>query len=204
MYNHKNGITLRKISYNDLSDLKQLKDESWWGTHTTPMLNELDQVKWLEALPMNTQCLIGAYNNINVGIAIISEIDNINRFAKISGSAYKSIRNQFDTIKNTATAVIDYCFEMLNLNRIDAEVLETNYTAQKYWTQHLKFIIEGKRRQAVYKCGKYYDSIILGILREEWLQQPRIQEYNGSCNKNFDHIQADKLIQRSKLYIQNL
>lgn len=207
MYNHKNGITLRKVEKSDLGRLLRLKQESWWGTHTTPALNMQDQERWFSNMPSNMLCLVGDLDvgdlyDAHVGVAIISDIDPVNRFARLSGSIYESQRKD-NLVKDISAAVIDYCFEMLNLNRIDAEVLESNYAAQKYWTQHLLFVVEGKRRQAVYKCGQYYDSLVLGMLREDWLKHPRVVAYNGSCNKNVDHDLAKKFVERSRAYLQS-
>ena len=46
MYIHKNGICLRKIERSDLPKLKELKNESWFGTHHVTFLNDYDQEKW--------------------------------------------------------------------------------------------------------------------------------------------------------------
>ena len=81
--------------------------------------------------------------------------------------------------------------------RVSAEVLECNAVAQHIHINYLGFKIEGRRRKAVYKSGRYYDSILLGLLREEWEQQERIKNYGGSCNTNFDHDFATRLVQRS-------
>lgn len=197
MYNHKNGITIRKISKNDLSILLKLKQESWWGTHTCPFLNENDQEQWFESLTSNTLVTVALKDENVAALAIISNIDWISRTAHISGSVIKAYREP-QTIKDCCAAQIDFVFEMLNLNRIDAEVLDFNVPAQQLEIGYLKFQVEGKRRQAVYKCGKYYDSIVLGLLRVDWVQQERHLGYCGTCNTTFDHDVADKLRNRSK------
>ena len=58
MYHHKTGIWLRKIERTDLSDLKNLKNESWWGTHNTLLINDDDQIKWFENLSSKDLFLI--------------------------------------------------------------------------------------------------------------------------------------------------
>ena len=45
MYKHKNGITLIKITQQDLPLLLNLKNESWFGTHNISFVNEYDQKK---------------------------------------------------------------------------------------------------------------------------------------------------------------
>lgn len=200
MYQHKNGGRLRKVEVTDLPSLLELKGESWWGTHTTPILNSDDQVKWFENMPANLYCLILEIADVPVGVTIISDIDWIARTAKISGSIYK--KNRIDSIIKTCCEIgVDFAFEILNLRRLDAEVLISNYTAQRYEIGYLGFVVEGRRREAVYKAGIYYDSLVLGLLRTEWANQERILAYHGSCNQVVDHDLACHLIKRSEKYI---
>jgi len=63
--------------------------------------------------------------------------------------------------------LLDYGFNTLNLNRIDLKVYEFNTSAIKCYKK-VGFIEEGRKRQATFKNGKYYDDIIMSILFEEW------------------------------------
>lgn len=200
MYKHKSGITVRKCIKSDLSDMLNARDDSWHGTHTYKFMNMEDQHKWYETLSSNTLCLVftSLINTLNIaiGCSIISDIDWVGKAAKISGVVYPKYRDD-EHIRGCCAAGVDFAFEMLNLHRLDAEVLETNYVAQKYEIEYLEFKVEGRRKQAVYKAGKYYDSLVLGLLRDEWKTQQRVIGYGGSCNLTFDHDSATKLIDRS-------
>lgn len=196
MYTHKNGITFRKIERSDLKDLLDLKNESWWGVHTAPILNSEDQERWFESLSIDTICMIAEQENTPVGVLIINHIDWVGRSAAISGSIYKNARGKGITYLAFAAGT-DFAFEFLNLHRLNAEVLATNYAAQQLDIGFLGFFIEGVRRQAIYKCGQYYDSLLLGLLRSEWKKQTRIMAYQGSCNTTWDHDVAEKMIDRS-------
>ena len=57
--------------------------------------------------------------------------------------------------------------EELNLNRIYANVLEYN-TPSKNMFMKCGFNIDGVQRQAIYKNEKFYDLIILSILRKDF------------------------------------
>jgi RimJ/RimL family protein N-acetyltransferase len=195
MYNHKNGVLLRKVQKSDLKDLLALKKESWWGTHSTLVLNDDDQEKWYNSIPSNQLFLIGEVNS-PIGVAVYTDIDFINRNLKISGSMYKEFRNELSY--QGFCAGLDFAFEILNMHRIEAEVLEYHVAAQKLEVNLLGMKIEGRRRKAVYKCGKYYDSIILGLLRNEWEQQERVKSFCGSCNQNFDCERFEKILNRLK------
>ena len=83
------------------------------------------------------------------------------------------------------------------MRRIGAEVLEYHIAAQKLEISHLGFKVEGRRRKAVYKCGKYYDSICLGLLRDEWEREERVKAYGeDGCNMSFNSIRANRFAEK--------
>ncbi|MHA1234626.1 MAG: GNAT family N-acetyltransferase [Promethearchaeota archaeon] len=63
--------------------------------------------------------------------------------------------------------LVVYSFNTLNMNRIELSVWEFNIRAYKTY-QKVGFIEEGRKRQARYHNGKYYDEIIMAILRDDW------------------------------------
>lgn len=200
MYDHKDGIRLRKLHKGDLYTLLDLKQESWWGTHGTMIVNLDDQVRWYENISHNELFMVAekfwresAYKV--VGIACYTEIDWYSRSLNISGSIIKGVRKG-DIVKPSFSAGLDFAFEILNMQRVGAEVLECNPAAQSLEIGHLGFAVEGQRRRAVYKSGRYYDSIQLGLLREEWEEQERVRAYEGCCNKNFNHELAARVVTR--------
>lgn len=199
MYPHKNGVVWRKVERMDLDDLLALKNESWWGIHTTPIINSDDQCRWFDSLTQSkdTICMIAEKDDQSVGFLLIDHIDWIARTASIGGSIYKHHRGGELSLE-CFQAGTDFAFEFLNLHRLNAEVLDTNYAVQKIDIGGLGFTVEGVKRQAVYKCGRYYDSLVLGLLRSEWEQQERIQAYGGTCNKVWDHGTSERLAKRAR------
>jgi hypothetical protein len=136
--------------------------------------------------------------NDSIGVAVYTDIDWIGRSLRIAGSIFEQARCVPGVVKDAFSAGLDFAFEMLNMRRVEAEVLMSNRAGQLLEVNHLGFRVEGVRRQAVYKCGMYIDSIILGMLREEWEQQNRVRSYNGSCNCTFDSTEAAEFITRSR------
>lgn len=59
-----------------------------------------------------------------------------------------------------------YGFEELNLNRIWCEVYSNNKSLDMY--RHIGFKDEGVLRQTYYSSGKYWDSYILSMLKNEY------------------------------------
>lgn len=207
LYEHKDGVNFRKIEERDLRSLLWLKHESWWGTHKSSVLNIHDQQKWFENIP-STDLYMAACkrneppkkykgnphldSNKLIGVTTYTDIDPIARTMYIGGSVSKEFRSHSHEVFKGGT---DFAFEILNAHRLNAEVVETQYAALKIDLDTLGFTYEGRRRKAVYKCGRYYDSIHLGLLREEW--NARREGFDLPCNRNFDIEKATECKQLS-------
>lgn len=70
------------------------------------------------------------------------------------------------------TLVVGYGFETLNLNRIWLHVYEDNGGGKRVY-EKAGFRTEGVLRQENYRDGRYWDTIVMGILREEWDRRGR-------------------------------
>lgn len=66
--------------------------------------------------------------------------------------------------------LIKFIFEQMNINKIKLNVFSFNQRAIKSY-EKCGFKIEGVLRQEVFRDGQYYDDIIMGILREEYLEE---------------------------------
>jgi RimJ/RimL family protein N-acetyltransferase len=58
-------------------------------------------------------------------------------------------------------------FNTLNLNRIELGVYDNNPRAIRSY-EKAGFVLEGRKRSAVYKDGRYNDLLIMSVLRREW------------------------------------
>jgi len=185
MYIHKNGIRLVKISKKDLPSLRDLKNESWFGTHNISFVNLTDQEKWFETLNPQKTLILKAINDNEevVGLYKIQNIDWVNRKYDSAHDIFERHRGRGYS-KPVLEAGVDFGFEVLNMNRIDTEVLENNIASLKsaIWVGYIK---EGLKRKCIHKCGEYLNSIVLGILKEEWLELERVKNYNGVCNASY-------------------
>jgi RimJ/RimL family protein N-acetyltransferase len=63
--------------------------------------------------------------------------------------------------------VVGHAFETLNLNRVWLHVYEYNPRGMRAY-EKVGFRREGVLRQDTYRDGRYWDTIVMGILREEW------------------------------------
>jgi len=196
MYKHKNGITLRKMERSDLPALKDLKSESWFGTHTIAILNTEEQEAWYESMighPKHMIMIALITNDLGdpgsikitqrVGVYKISNLDYMN-------SRYDSAYDVFEEYrgkglgKKVAEAGVDFGFEVLNMNRADTEVLSNN-DASKKCTIFAGFTLEGVKRRCVRKCDEWLSSNFYGLLRDEWRELDRVKAYEGVCNETY-------------------
>jgi RimJ/RimL family protein N-acetyltransferase len=63
--------------------------------------------------------------------------------------------------------LVEYCFHHRNLNRVWLDVLEDNERARRAY-RAVGFVEEGRLRQDAWNDGRLKDSIVMGLLREEW------------------------------------
>lgn len=185
MYIHKNGIILVKIETCDLSILKDLKNESWFGTHHISFVNQIDQEKWFNSLDFNKTLILKALNKLGefVGLYKITNIDWVNRRYDSAHDVLENFRGKGYS-QLVLEAGVDFGFEVLNMNRIDTEVLENNLASLKS-ALRVGFIKEGIKRKCIHKCGEYLDSIFLGLIKSDWIFLERVTEYNGICNESY-------------------
>jgi RimJ/RimL family protein N-acetyltransferase len=194
LYNHKNGIVLRKLERKNLPLLKELKNESWFGTHTINFVNDDDQERWFNSLNPNKDLILIA-NSTPVlktqqparGLFKINNIDWVNRKCTEGHDTFIDQRG-YGYGKLIVEAGTDFIFEILNMNRIECEILENNIASQKC-CEYVGYTKEGVKRKAIHKCGQYIDSYCYGILFEEWKESARVKDlYNGICNKSYQPL----------------
>jgi RimJ/RimL family protein N-acetyltransferase len=146
----------------------------------------LDQERWFESLNNKTHLIligIEIKSGEKVGLYKIQNIDWYNRTYDSSHDVFKSHRGMGFS-KPVLCAGTDFAFEVLNMNRIDGQVLENNIASMKS-AEYAGFTKEGVRRKSIYKCGEWLDSIHIGLLKRDWEKLDRIKAYGGICNISY-------------------
>lgn len=69
---------------------------------------------------------------------------------------------------------IDYAFDVLDLNRLEADVDPRNMGSLRT-LEKLGFMREGYQRERYHVNGEVQDSVLLGLLRHEWSQSSRME-----------------------------
>lgn len=174
LYNHSNGISFRKADKCDARTLLLLKNESHFGTHTVTLANMTSQEKWLESISYEIHCprnlvLVAGCDDTpsycEVGIFKLLNIDWQSRRTEVGWDIFAEYRGK-GYGKKLVKAGVDFAFNLLNLHRLDAQILITNEISLKC-AKAAGFQIDGRQNKAIFKNGKYIDNFILGILNIE-------------------------------------
>ncbi len=65
--------------------------------------------------------------------------------------------------------LLAHAFEGRGLNRVELEVYDHNPRARHVYAK-AGFVVEGRRRQALWWDGRTHDAIVMGLLASEWRQ----------------------------------
>lgn len=105
-----------------------------------------------------------------VGEVVLNEIDWDNQSANMRIAL--AGKNWFGKGMGTEAIqlILDFGFNALNLHRIELEVYEFNPRAIRVY-EKVGFKREGIRRDALFWDGKFYDAILMSILKSEFLTQ---------------------------------
>ena len=141
--------------------LSMTEEEGWWERFSTR------QNDYVFAIEADEGTYIG-----NIGL---HSVDLDNRRAVlgiiIGEKAYWGRGYGTDAI----CTMLDWAFGYLNLNRVSLTVYEYNERAIRCYEKS-GFRHEGGMRQARYLDGKYYDELMMGILRNEFLEGQEIDK----------------------------
>ena len=74
-------------------------------------------------------------------------------------------------------ATMRYAFEELHFERLDSAIIEYNSISLNFYCNKLGWKEEGRRRNYYFRKGKYWDQILIGITREDYINQVKKTAY---------------------------
>lgn len=105
-----------------------------------------------------------------IGGCSITEIDWKNSHARvgifIGDAEYRGKGYGTDAMK----ALLKFIFEQMNINKVELTCFEFNQRAIKSY-EKCGLKVDGRLRQHVFRDGKYYDEIVMSILKEEYFSR---------------------------------
>ncbi|MFY0758914.1 GNAT family protein [Metabacillus dongyingensis] len=106
-------------------------------------------------------------NSKHIGIIVYRELNIVSRKCTLGiGIGDKEYWNNgygSDAMK----ALIHYLFQTMNLNRVQLDTWSGNVRAIRSY-EKCGFVVEGRLRNDSYVDGKYYDTVIMGLLKEDF------------------------------------
>lgn len=164
-------VVLRAIEEKDLIYLKEIindPDSEKCVLGWSRPVSTTQQEGWFKKIDNETSNIRFAIESANqfIGTCILSNIDWKNRCVGINIKLLEQYRkNGYG--KECIQLLVKYCYEEINMNRIEANILEYNIASQKLF-EKCGFTLEGKKRSAIYKNNKYNDVRIYSLLKEEY------------------------------------
>jgi len=135
-----------------------------------PMSPAEKEGKWFERQledQNNRGFVIETTDGVYVGNCGLHDFDWENRCAvlgiAISEKEYWGRGYGSDAVRT----LLGFAFGEMNLHRVQLEVYHFNLRAIRCYEKS-GFKVEGRRREALFRNGSYHDTLIMGILREEF------------------------------------
>lgn len=164
-------IVLRAIEESDLYLLRQLINDAETQRETLGWnfpISEYHQKQWFYNSDRDNNCVrwvISTHDYEPLGIAMLSNIDWKNRSVNIGIKLTADAKGK-GIGSESYRLIIDYAFKELQMNRIEAEVIEYN-KASISLHEKLGFFKEGLKRKRIYQNGSYHNTLILSLLSND-------------------------------------
>ncbi len=100
------------------------------------------------------------------GYVALKDISQLNQRAYLETVVGVQFR-RMGVAKDALITLLNYAFGELNLHKVLLEVYEFNQSAYELYKK-VGFVLEGRLRQNSFKMGKFYDLLIMGVLKEEF------------------------------------
>ena len=137
-----------------------------YTSHKNKYMEYMDVVEYINKLDKCTDIKLWFIFNPyqHIGNISLQQIDYVNRSAEIAWMISEQGKRAGT---EAGRQVIDYAFNVLNLNRVWCGCVKENIGMVKV-AEKLGMKQEGISREAFFLDGRYTDIINFGILKEEW------------------------------------
>ncbi len=157
-----NNEEIERMTVDDHLPISTFQEEQWYINN----VGKLDFYKYIIEIPKD-----GA-----VGLICLEDIDWRNRSFQIPLKLMKDKNSMVGVGIDAHIAMLRYAFEELQMYRAWGATLEYNQ-ASLNMQRLCGYTIEGHRRCAVYKNGKYHDLILTSLLKDEYYEFIKKEDY---------------------------
>lgn len=107
--------------------------------------------------------------DLPVGMVTLSSLDWQNRSATHGIKLHPDCPKGKGIATDAVMTLMQYAFEEVGLHRLDGSWIDFNEPSRKLY-EKCGWSVEGVKKEAIYRDGKYHDLIIVGILKEDYLK----------------------------------
>lgn len=132
-----------------------------------------EMISWTTSKEIVLFTICSQEEDMAVGQTAFVRIDHVSRAAVFYVAIYDPYHWSKGFGGEATSLMIQYGFDILNLNRIQLHVCCDNSHAVRAY-EKAGFIIEGTLRQAMYHHDRYCDFYVMGILREEYYKKSAV------------------------------
>jgi RimJ/RimL family protein N-acetyltransferase len=100
-----------------------------------------------------------------VGFVYLNNVDWFARNAEFGILIGERSRHGKGLAREALSLIADYAFESLNLHKLYLRVVAFNKRALRLY-RAFGFVDEGVQRQQAYLRGRYYDVVLMGLIRD--------------------------------------
>ena len=143
----------------------------FWDTNRWSQKEVIEWIRGQQALSLETT---GRYvefavvrDDVCIGDVGVKRLSEVNQDAEIGWTFHPDYWGQ-GYAKEAAAALMDYCFEHLNLHRI-ISICDARNTASYKLMERLGMRREAHHIKSCYNKGEWTDDLVYAVLREEWL-----------------------------------
>lgn len=171
-------IRLRKLTEEDTADMHALYSDdvamAYWGTPATRTIEATRQLVLLDIRAVdNGSAMFWAIEwkatGTVIGKCTLWQYNENNQRAEVGYILNRQYWRQ-GLMTEALAAMIDYAFSGLGLHRLEADT-DSNNTASLALLEKLGFQREGFFRERWYVNGQRQDSVMLGLLEQDWVNR---------------------------------
>lgn len=170
-------VGLRAVEKEDLTLLRDWRNQTDFRQNFREVreLNLADQEKWFENMQATRHInfmfiIVDLETNQAIGAAGLLYVNWINRSGDFSFyiGRDEAYIDQNGYALEAAQLLIRYGFDNLGLNKIWMELYEFDERKIKFFSEEFGFHQDGRLRQNCFEKGKYWDSVIISLLKDEF------------------------------------
>ena len=162
-------MQIRPLERNDLPFIHQLDNHqstmALWFEEPYESIDELNSLYDKHIHDISERRFVTDLDGEFAGVIELVEIDYIHRTTEIQIFVRKAYQGR-GLAKQAIRKGLNYAFNMLNMHKVYLYVDVDNQVGIHIY-EGAGFVQEGRLRQHFYANGKYHDSLIMGIFRDE-------------------------------------